>query len=104
MKRFDLTTLEGNEARLNHGDSERVRLKEEGMTIDFAKLRVGDKVRYQPGHYGLDQWENGIIKEIREDKTDGVWVVYHCAENWSHYNDYTSALTNLRDLKLGWKP
>ena len=27
MKRFDKTTLEGNEARLNHG--ERVRLKEE---------------------------------------------------------------------------
>ena len=31
MKRFDLTTPEGNEVRLNHGDSERVRLKEEGM-------------------------------------------------------------------------
>jgi hypothetical protein len=31
MKRFDKTTLEGNEARLNHGDGERVRLKEEGM-------------------------------------------------------------------------
>ena len=31
MKRFDKTPLEGNEARLNHGDSERVRLKEEGM-------------------------------------------------------------------------
>ena len=35
MKRFDPTTLEGNEARLNHGDSERVRLKEEGMTKLF---------------------------------------------------------------------
>ena len=31
MTRFNLTTLEGHEAYLNHGDSERVRLKEEGM-------------------------------------------------------------------------
>ena len=73
------------------------------MTIDFAKLRVGDKVHYQPGHYGLDQWENGIIKEIRENKTDAVFVVYDCAGDWKNYKNYTGALTNLRDLKLGWK-
>ena len=43
MKRFDPTTLEGNEARLNHGDSERVRLKEEDMS-----KRKKPKRKYQP--------------------------------------------------------
>lgn len=71
--------------------------------VDITKLRVGDKVRYQPDHYANDQWENGIIKEIRESHLDGVWVVYNCAGQWHNYANYTSALTNLRDLKLGWK-
>ena len=73
------------------------------MSLDITKLRVGDKVHYQPPHYGLDDWENGIIKEIREGRTDGVWVVYNCAGNWKRYQEYTSALTNLSDLKLGWR-
>ena len=71
--------------------------------IDIAKLHVGDKVHYQPEYYGNDKWENGRIKEIRDGKIDGVWVVYNCAGNWNRYQDYTSALTNLRDLKPGWK-
>lgn len=71
--------------------------------IDIATLRVGDQVHYQPEQYGEQKWENGIIKEIRKGKTDGVFVVYNCAGNWERYRDYTSASTNLRDLKLGWK-
>lgn len=71
--------------------------------IDIAKLRIGNKVHYQPNHYDKNRWENGIIKEIRATQMDGVWVVYNCAGNWGNYKDYTSALTNLRDLKLGWK-
>jgi len=71
--------------------------------IDISKLRIGNKVRYHPEHYRPNEWENGIIKEIREEKMDGVWVVYNCAGNWDRYEDYTSALTSLRDLKLGWK-
>ena len=70
--------------------------------IDIAKLRVGNKVRYQPQHYGDDAWENGIIKEIREDRTDGVWVVYQCGGNWEYYDCYTGALTMLGDLRMGW--
>lgn len=70
--------------------------------IDITKLCVGDKVHYQPEYYSDDNWENGIVKEIREGKADGVWVVYHCNGEWDSYADYTSALTNLRDLKLGW--
>ena len=77
---------------------------ETGQSVrDIANLRNGQKVHYQPEHYAPDEWENGIIKEIRESKIDGVWVVYHCAGNWGRYQDYTSALTNLRDLKIGWR-
>lgn len=80
--------------------------------IDISKLKIGDKVHYQPEHYGDSRWENGIIKEIPDFATDPcspvgyncVRVVYNCAGNWSRFMDYTSALTNLQDLKLGWKP
>ena len=71
--------------------------------IRISDLRIGDRVHYQPEHYGNKRWENGLIKEIRDDITDGVWVVYNCAGNWDRYTDYTSAKTNLRDLKIGWK-
>lgn len=73
------------------------------MPIDIAQLRVGQKVHYQPSHYGADQWENGVIKEVRESRLDGVWVVYNCAGRWEHYREYTGALTMLTDLKLGWR-
>ena len=72
------------------------------MTLTTSELSVGQKVHYQPDHYGKEKWENGIIKEIRQGTDRGVWVVYNCAGNWDRYEDYTSALTNLRDLKLGW--
>ena len=71
--------------------------------MDIAKLRVGDKVCYQPSHYGEDEWENGMIKEIPSHTNEAVRVVYNCAGNWGRFMEYTSALTNLRDLKMGWK-
>jgi len=71
--------------------------------IDQAKLRIGDKVYYQPSHYRDDEAENGIIKEIPNHTFESVRVVYNCAGNWKNFMDYTSALTNLRDLKIGWK-
>lgn len=79
--------------------------------IDIKKLKVGDKVYYQPEHYGDIRWENGLIKEIPDFATDKtvpigyncIRVVYNCAGNWINFKIYTSALTNLRDLKLGWK-
>ncbi len=69
----------------------------------IANLRVGQKVHYQPEQYGKTRWENGIIKEIRQDIPDAIWVVYHCAGEWTSYKDYTGAKTNLRDLRLNWK-
>lgn len=72
--------------------------------IDIAKLKIGQKVHYQPSHYcDNDVWENGIIKEIRENNNKAVFVVYNCGGNWDNYADYTSALTQLDDLGLGWR-
>ena len=66
--------------------------------IDIAKLKVGDKVCYQPQHYGKDRWENGMIKEIPDFTVVSVRVVYNCAGEWNNFKNYTSALTNLKDL------
>lgn len=71
--------------------------------IDPAKVKVGDKVYYQPAHYSEDEWENGIIKEIPDHSITSVRVVYNCAGNWENYQNYTSALTHKQDLHLGWK-
>ena len=70
--------------------------------IDISKLKIGDKVHYQPEHYREDECENGMIKEIPNHTNDAVFVVYNCAGNWDNFKDYTSALTNIEDLKLGW--
>ena len=79
--------------------------------IDVSKLKVGDKVYYQPSHFSKTDWENGMVKEIPDfttDKTASVGyncirVVYNCGGDWKNFKNYTGALTNLRDLKLGWK-
>jgi hypothetical protein len=67
-------------------------------------LKPGDKVHYQPEHYLSDDcFENGIVKEIPTHTTDAVRVVYHANDDWDNYFNYTSALTNLRDLNLDWR-
>jgi hypothetical protein len=72
--------------------------------IDISKLKVGDKVCYQPEHYKLDgRYENGMVKEIPEHTNTSIRVVYNCAGNWDNFKDYTSALTDIRDLIIGWK-
>ncbi len=71
--------------------------------IDIETLSVGMKVHYQPDHFEDDEWEDGIVKEIRDTNRTGVWVVYNCSGYWDNYRDYTGALTNLRDLKIGWR-
>ena len=72
--------------------------------INFKEVEIGTKVHYQPNHYKIDnKWENGIVKELRSEQPDVAWVVYKCAQNWIDYKQYTSARTDLRDLKLGWR-
>ena len=50
-----------------------------------------------------DKFENGIIKEIPENYSGCVRVVFHCAGEWENYMNYTSQLTPLKNLRLGWK-
>jgi len=71
-------------------------------SLKQSDLKVGDKVRYQPVHYD-EKFENGLIKNIPGYAIDSVYVVYDCNEDWKNYTDYTSALTYLKDIKLGWK-
>ena len=71
--------------------------------INISQLSVGDKVHYQPEQYGKDRWENGRVKVIQEGNTESVFVVYNCAIDWENFKDYTAALTNKRDLYMGWR-
>ncbi len=71
--------------------------------IDIAKVKVGDKVNYHPGHYSKNEYENGIVKEIPPDNLLDVRVVYSCACDWEHYFNYTSELTRCRNLYMGWR-
>jgi hypothetical protein len=72
--------------------------------INISKIKVGDKVCYQPDHYKTEnKYENGIVKEVPDWSTNSIRIVYNCAGDWNNYKDYTSALTNVRDLTLGWK-
>ena len=66
--------------------------------IDKDTLEVGQKVHYQPEHYG-DEFLNGIVKEINDA---GVWVAYSHDGNWDGYADYIAEMTALDSLKLGW--
>jgi len=71
--------------------------------IDIAKVKVGDKVHYQPSHNSEFNWENGIVKEVPEDSLVYIRVVYHCNGEWEDYQNYTGQSTNIRDLHEGWK-
>lgn len=66
-------------------------------------LKVGDKVHYQPSYKGEDEFENGIVKVIPEETISSVRIVYNCAGDWENYQNYTSCLTDCRDLHEGWK-
>ena len=70
----------------------------------MEKPKVGDNVHYQPKHYQeRDFWENGVVKEVRADVDDAVWVVYNCGGEWHRYQEFTSAKTRLIDLVAGWR-
>jgi hypothetical protein len=59
------------------------------------KFNIGDKVTYLPTE------ECGIVKSISD--ADHVFVVYHCAQEWYNYKDYTAARTKIKDLIMGWQ-
>lgn len=62
--------------------------------------KVDDLVHYIPfDGCNVSLITNGIIKGVN---VGHVWVVYHCADDWENYRDYTGALTPLRRLYNGW--
>lgn len=75
------------------------------MINDQASLKIGDKVCYQPKHYGREKyyWENGMVKEIPDHTYTAVRVVYNCNGEWDRFEDFSGALTQLSDLTLGWR-
>ena len=82
-------------------------LKNKAMSEIKDKSTVfepGDKVHYIASHLrnqplSKHDVENGIVKRVTEA---GVFVVYHCAQQWDNYEDYTAALTEPENLKHGW--
>ena len=80
------------------------------LTLD--QFSVNQKVHYQPDHFKeYDKYENGIVKEVPKFASNTsrfvghncVRVVYYCDDDWDHYYNYTSTLTRIDDLKLGWR-
>lgn len=69
--------------------------------LDISKMRISDKVYYQPDHYPPEKWENGMVKEVVSDTS--LRVVYNCNGDWKNFKDYIGCLTNTRDLTEGWK-
>lgn len=65
---------------------------------DTRKFYIGQAVTYNPGHTPP---EPGMIKSLSSDP-DAYFVVYHCNDDWEDYQNYTGALTNKRDLIIGW--
>jgi hypothetical protein len=63
-----------------------------------GQVKVGTKVHYTNG----DKVENGIVKDMSENTPVSVRVVYNCAGDWKNFDQFTSALTPLRTLALGW--
>ena len=91
MNRFDKPPLEGNEARLNHGDSERVRLKEEGMTTreSMKEMTVDELLKFSTGewdkHDTISKWL--VIRE---------WAILELVER---IRSLSAELTELRQAK-----
>lgn len=73
------------------------------IMVDISKLKIGDKVHYVPFE-GCDEtlYQNGIVKEIPDFTIDSVRVVFNCAGEWGNFKNYTSQLTRIKQLKLGW--
>jgi len=70
--------------------------------LDISQIKIGQKVHYQPKHFPA-KFENGMVKEIPDHTNLEIRVVYHCNSDWNNFADYTSALTKIEDLHLGWK-
>lgn len=72
--------------------------------INIAKLKIGDKVHYTPFEECAESLiENGLVKEIPDHTNTAVRVVFNCAGEWNNFKDYTSQLTPISKLSMGWR-
>jgi hypothetical protein len=72
--------------------------------IDISKIKVGDKVHYRPFKNCEDSLvENGKVKEIPDHTNSSIRVVFNCAGEWENFMNYTSQLTLIEKLAVGWK-
>jgi len=61
---------------------------------DLIKEDIGRYVIYTDG---LKNEEQGRLKSWNDK---WIFVVYHCADDWDNYQDYTGAATDPNDLKF----
>ena len=61
-------------------------------------FKFGDEVTYT----SHNKKEYGKVKSISDDAH--VFVVYNCGGEWDHFEDYTAARTEIKDLTIGWPP
>lgn len=71
--------------------------------METPQFVPGQKVHYIPFE-GCDdsQYENGIIKCVNRNYLGHYFVVFHCADDWDNYQDYTGQNTSEDQLRAGW--
>ena len=62
----------------------------------MSDFYVGEKV-----HYVNHGCSNGIVKEVTDHEY--VRVVFNCGGDWENFQNYTGAMTPVRNLYRGWK-
>lgn len=69
----------------------------------ILKLKPGDKVSYIPCEDCVpSQYEKGVVKIPCKRGENQIRVVYHCNNEWAAYEEYTSQLTPISRIKIGW--
>ena len=65
--------------------------------IDIRDLTEEDLGRYVIYTDGSEGKQRGRIKDWNDT---WIFVVYHCADEWDNYRDYTGCATTPSDLKF----
>lgn len=64
--------------------------------MQLSDFKHGQQVTYVPKRGPA---ERGIVKSVNHKF---VFVVYKCGANWEHFDRYTAAATDPKDLIHGW--
>lgn len=74
-----------------------------GKPYRSKKPKMGELVHYVPFEgCNVERILNGRIKIVPDDYEGSVRVIFHCNEEWNNMVNYTSALTNVKQLRQGW--